>query len=73
MRKKHGICSKQMTIRLKTNFNKNRNNGCQKLVKIALKCLKKIAINLDLKPRPKRQKKNKYIFRQIKTERIHYQ
>lgn len=70
MRKKkhHGICNKQMTIRLKTNSNQNRNNGGQKLVKIASKCLKKIAINLDLKPRLKRQKKNKYIFKQIKTE-----
>lgn len=36
MKKKtpHGICNKQMTIRPKTNSNKNRNNGGQKLMKI---------------------------------------
>ena len=36
--KKGRIYNKGITIRLKTNFHPNRNNGDQKLVEISLKC-----------------------------------
>lgn len=57
-----------MTIRLKADFNRNRNNRVQKSVKLSLKCLKKITFNLDLKSSLKRPREKKDIFRQIKTK-----